>query len=172
MLKKVLFLALSCVLLVSCSEKDVFFKLKSTTGSWHKDSIVEFNFETRDTVTVFNMFLHIRNTESYKYNNLFVITSLYYPMGKVEVDTLEYYMAYPDGRLMGEGMGSLKYNKLWYREGYRFTEPGEYKITIRHAMRAYNTIEPLTELDGVEEVGFSYKPQIELNNEQKEKQLQ
>ena len=169
MLKKVLFFSFSCILIVSCSKEDILFELKNTKGSWHKDSIVAFNFEAQDTINSYDMFLHVRNTEEYKYNNLYVITSLYYPKGKVEVDTLEYYMAYPDGRLMGEGMGSLKYNKLWYKEGYRFTEPGDYKVEIRHAMREYNNTEALEELRGVEEVGFSYKPQIELNNEQKEK---
>ena len=169
MLKKILFYILSCMLLVSCSKEEIFLELKNTEGRWHKDSIVEFNFEAKDTVSDFDLFLHIRSTENYKYNNLFVITSLYYPKGKVEVDTLEYDMAYPDGRLMGEGMGSLKYNKLWYKEAYRFAEPGKYRLQIRHAMRAYNNTEPLIELGGVEEVGFSYKPQIELNNEQKEK---
>jgi len=166
MLKNVLYLSMCCILVVSCSKEDVFFELKTTEGTWHKDSIVEFSFEAKDTVTPFDLFLHIRNTENYKYNNLFVITSLYYPKGKVEVDTLEYYMAYPDGKLMGEGMGSLKYNKLWYKEGYHFTESGEYNLQIRQAMRAYNNTNPLTELGGVKEVGFSYKPQIKLNNEQ------
>jgi len=169
MLNKILFFTLSCILLVSCSKEEVFFELKPTQGAWHKDSIVEFTFKVKDSVSDFDLFLHVRNTETYKYNNLFLITSLYYPKGKVEVDTLEYYMAYPDGRLMGEGMGSLKYNKLWYKENYTFTELGEFTLQIRHAMRAYNNTQPMENLEGVEEVGFSYKPHIEFNNEQKEK---
>ena len=109
MLKKVLFFSFSCILIVSCSKEDILFELKNTKGSWHKDSIVAFNFEAQDTINNFDMFLHVRNTEEYKYNNLYVITSLYYPKGKVEVDTLEYYMAYPDGRLMGEGKKVILY---------------------------------------------------------------
>ena len=154
--------------MVSCTQEEIYFEIKNTSGSWHKDSIVEFKFETADTINTFDLFLHVRNTESFKYNNLFVITTLYYPKGKVEVDTLEYLMAYPNGALMGEGMGSLKYNRLWYKEAFRFSEVGEYKVDIRHAMREYNKISPLVELGSVEEVGFSYQPHNKISDEQKE----
>ena len=151
--------------LVSCTSEEIYFELKKTNGSWHKDSIYEFTFEAQDTINKYDVFIHLRNTEIYKYNNLFVVTALHYPKGKVEVDTLEYNMAYPNGMLMGEGIGSLKYNKLWYKEDYTFSEPGVYKFEIRQAMREYNNTKPLKELVGVEEVGLSYEPQIKSNND-------
>jgi gliding motility-associated lipoprotein GldH len=80
-----------------------------------------------------------------------------FPYGKVVEDTLEYEMAFKNGKLMGEGFGNLKYNKLWYKENVKFSEPGTYKIKIRHAMREAGETEPLTKLKGVEEIGFSYE---------------
>jgi gliding motility-associated lipoprotein GldH len=164
--KNPLFLLVIALMLVfACAPDETYFKTKMTNGKWHKDSIFQFKFETSDTISEFDLFIHIRNTEDYKYSNLYLIASLEYPKGKVEVDTLEYKMAYPDGQLMGVGMGSLKHNLLWYKDKFKFTESGFYTFNLKHAMRRYNKIEPLEELDAVEEVGFSYKPHKTIDNE-------
>ncbi len=157
MLKKIcgLFVLLS---ICSCSNSDYFSVSKTTPGYWHKDSITEFDFAIEDTAQVYNCYINIHNTEDYEFDNLFLVTAMQFPYGKVVVDTLEYKMAFKDGRLMGEGLGSLKYNKLWYKEKVRFSEPGSYNLKIRHAMRKAGDVEPLEKLEGVEEIGFSYEP--------------
>lgn len=146
------------IIMSSCSSSGFFSVSKTTPGYWHKDSIAEFSFEVKDTTQTFNCYINIHNTEDYKYDNLFLITSIQFPYGKVVVDTLEYEMAFKDGRLMGEGLGSLKYNKLWYKEKVQFSEPGKYNLKIRHAMRKAGEVKPLEKLEGVEEIGFSYEP--------------
>ncbi len=165
MSKKLMFLFMALIALSACEPEATFFEFKKTSGTWHKDSIFQFNFETSDTITQFDLFIHIKNTQEYKYSNLFIITSLEFPKGKVEVDTLEYKMAYPNGKLMGEGIGSLKNNWLWYKEAKQFSESGTYRFKVKQAMRVYNQTIPLAELSGVEEVGFSYKPHKKNSNE-------
>lgn len=142
----------------SCSSSEYFSVSRTTPGYWHKDSIAEFSFKVKDTTQTFNFYINIHNTEDYQYDNLFLISSMQFPYGKVVVDTLEYEMAFKDGRLMGEGLGSLKYNKLWYKENVQFPEPGIYNLKIRHAMRKAGEVEPHEKLEGVEEIGFSYEP--------------
>ncbi len=145
-------------LICSCSNSEYFSVSKTTPGYWHKDSIAQFSFRVDDTTQTFNCYINIHNTKDYEFDNLYLITAIQFPYGKVVVDTLEYEMAYKDGRLMGEGLGSLKYNKLWYKENVRFSEPGTYQIKIRHAMRKAGEVDPLEKLEGVEEIGFSYEP--------------
>lgn len=159
MLKKsiaILILILTC----SCTSSEYFSMSETTPGYWHKDSVVDFAFQVKDTTQSFNCYINIHNTEDYKFDNLFLITSMQFPYGKVVVDTLEYKMAFNNGKLMGEGLGSLKYNKLWYKEAVQFSEPGEYQIKIRHAMRKAGQTEPLEKLEGIKEIGFSYEPVI------------
>lgn len=159
MLKKsIVFLIL--ILICSCTSSEYFSISKTTPGYWHKDSIVDFAFQVKDTTQSFNCYINIHNTENYKFDNLFLITSMQFPYGKVVVDTLEYEMALKDGKLMGEGLGSLKYNKLWYKEAVQFSEPGEYQIEIRQAMRKAGQTESLEKLEGIKEIGFSYEPVI------------
>lgn len=83
-----------------------------------------------------------------------------FPNGKVIVDTLEYKMAYPNGKWMGNGFSDIKENKLWYKENVQFSEIGTYQINIRHAMRQNGEVEGIDDLQGITEVGFS----IEKNN--------
>jgi gliding motility-associated lipoprotein GldH len=152
------FFAVMMMMFIGCRKESFFTDSHQMPGFWHKDSVVDFRFNVQDTLSAYNCFINIRNTEDYKYNNLFIITTMQFPYGKVVVDTLEYKMAFKNGELMGEGFGSLKYNKLWYKEAVQFSEPGEYQIQIRQAMRKAGQTEPLIKLEGIEEVGFSYEP--------------
>lgn len=108
------------LLFISCDEKRVFDEYRKLDGSWKKKDTIEFTFEQKDTINPYNLFLNIRNNNEYPYNNLFVIVALTQPDSLVKIDTLEYAMAYPDGKLMGEGFSDVKENKLWYQENFTF----------------------------------------------------
>jgi gliding motility-associated lipoprotein GldH len=123
-------------------------------GSWNKDKAVEFTFEEIDTVDIHNMFISIRNDDTYPYSNLFLITELSFPDGQTVRDTLEYEMASPDGQWLGKGFGTIKENKLWYRENIVFPASGVYTLQISHAMRKNGSINGVIELQGITDVGF------------------
>ncbi|MDR6299708.1 gliding motility-associated lipoprotein GldH [Mesonia maritima] len=140
--------------MTSCDSKQVFDEYKSVGKSWHKDSIVNFQVKDLDTLKSYNLFINIRNNSDFNYNNLFLITSMNFPNGKIITDTLEYEMAYPDGKFMGSGFGEVKENKLWYKEKVQFTEEGVYQVDIQQAMRKNGKIDPIEKLEGITEVGF------------------
>lgn len=78
-----------------------------------------------------------------------------FPHGKTITDTLEYRMANPDGSWMGQGIGDVKENKLWYKENVQFFEAGNYTVDIAQAMRNNGAVEGVTKLEGITDVGFS-----------------
>ena len=143
--------------LCSCDDKRIFDSYQSTTNSWHKDSIVQFNFTPPDTNNPYNLFVNLRNTHEYPYNNLYLITTLTFPHGKTLKDTLEYRMAAPNGELLGTGFSDVKENKLWYKghdQDFIFHEAGEYTLAIQHAMRSNGAVDGVMRLDGVTDIGF------------------
>ncbi|WP_374676553.1 gliding motility lipoprotein GldH [Flavobacterium sp. NRK1] len=143
------------VLVSSCDKKRVFDEYKSLDGKWKKNDTISFSFEQKDTVSKYNLFINVRNNNSYPYNNLFLIVQLQQPDTKlVKVDTLEYPMANPDGSLMGEGFTDIKESKLWYKENVKFPKPGKYTVSIQHAVRKGGEVPGVEELDGVTDVGF------------------
>ena len=151
------------MLMVSCDTNTVVSETQAISGGfWNKDKAVHFTFASPDTTANYNMFLHLRNTNDYTYNNIYLLVSLQYPFGKKVTDTLEYRMANPDGTWLGEGLGNVKESKLWYKEGVQLNESGDYTLTIERAIRNNGEAEGVTNLEGITDVGFS----IEVANEQ------
>ena len=143
------------VLLVGCSSDVVVSETRSIQGSWDKDNVIEFTIPQLDSVQEYNMFLNIRNTNEYRFNNLFLIVSMEFPHGKTVTDTLEYRMANPDGTWLGTGIGNVKENKLWYKENVGFFESGNYILHIGHAVRNNGDVDGVTQLEGITDVGYS-----------------
>jgi len=142
---------------VSCDSNRVFDQYKSVPNKWHKDSIISFKLTPPDSIRNYNLFVNLRNTNNYKYNNLFLIVEMVYPHGKTIKDTLEYRMADPTGKLLGTGLTDVKENKLWYKGNeskFIFDEAGEYIVNIQHAMRENGKVNGVTELEGITDVGF------------------
>lgn len=148
-------------LVVSCDTAIVTSKTKPLPGVWNKDDVVDFEIPKLDSLKKYNVFLHVRNSNEYKFNNLFLIVSMDFPHGKTVTDTLEYRMANPDGTWLGEGIGSIKENKFWYKEGVSFYEEGTYTISIEQAARNNGEVDGVTNLEGITDVGFSVEEALQ-----------
>ncbi|WP_460220488.1 gliding motility lipoprotein GldH [Psychroserpens sp. MEBiC05023] len=151
------FICLLIVIVASCDSNRVFDEYKSVPDEWDKDNKIEFKVIPPDSTNAYNLFVNLRNTEAYKYSNLFLIVELSYPNGKTTKDTLEYKMANPDGTFLGEGFTDVKENKLWYKgfdSPFVFEESGEYTINIQHAMRQNGSVNGIDKLEGITDVGF------------------
>ncbi len=153
-LRSSIFFLFITLLLFSCDKKRVFDDYKSVGDAWKKDSIVTFEFEQKDTLKPYNLFVNIRSNNDYQFNNLFLIISMEHPDGLTKVDTLEYEMANPDGTLMGEGFSDIKESKLFYKEKVRFPKGGNYTVTIQQAVRQTGKIPGVEALNGITDVGF------------------
>lgn len=143
--------------MLSCDSKAVFDQYQPIPNQWHKDSLITFKIEAPDTTKSYNLFINLRNTNAYKYSNLFIISELNYPNGKTVIDTLEYKMTAPNGAFLGQGFSDVKENKLWYK-GYEkpfvFDESGAYTFTLQHAMRKQGEVNGIVELEGITDIGF------------------
>lgn len=144
--------------LMSCTDKSlVYGDTQAIKGDWHRDHTVQFELPEMDSLQSYNLFVNLRNNHEFPYNNIFLLVKMEYPEGKMQVDTLEYRMANPDGTWMGKGIGSIKENILWYKEDFKFEEKGTYKLSIEHAVRKNGEIEGDKYLPGLTDVGFSIK---------------
>lgn len=124
-------------------------------GAWPIQEAAQFDIQPVDTTRTYDLFLHLRNTRDYPYSNIYLITAMKFPHGKIVTDTLEYAMTTPQGAFIGSASGAVVENKLWYREGFRFRESGTYQLTIQHAMRDPRSVDGVPELEGVLDIGYS-----------------
>ncbi len=148
-------LILGVITLCGCSDTLTVSQFKPTpAGKWKATDPLQFHFSELDSLTAYDVFITVRNDNTYPYSNLFLITELNYPDGQTTTDTLEYDMATPEGEWLGQGYGSVKENKLWYKENIFFPVKGVYTLEISHAMRQNGKADGIQELQGITDVGF------------------
>ncbi len=149
------------IALGSCDRNRAFDQYHSLKeNNWRKDQAQLFEFQIQDTLSYYNLFINIRNTNEFQFNNIFIRTELEYPNGFIRADTLEYQMADIYGRWLGKGYTDIKENKLYYKENFQFRKPGNYLLKIEQAMRRRNELQGLKDLKGISDVGF----RIEFKN--------
>ena len=148
------------LLLVACDQSVLFSESVSYKDSWPLDQPALFDLPQLESDKTYNLFLDVRNTNEFPFSNLFLIVSMDFPNGKVITDTLEYRMANPDGSWLGKGIGTVKDNKLWYKEKFQFTESGTYRLSVTHAVRNNNQVQGVSQLAGISDVGYSIEEAI------------
>lgn len=160
--KRGLIAALSLLWLnAACTQHILYSEFRDLPASgWSETDTLFFEVAVNDTIHPFDCYLHVRNDLDYPFSNLYLITSIVAPDGKGERDTLEYEMAAPDGSWLGSGVGSLKENKLWFREREFFEKPGTYRVSVLHAMRRNGEVEGVKVLRGITQLGL----EIERSN--------
>ncbi|WP_222982791.1 gliding motility lipoprotein GldH [Flagellimonas meishanensis] len=147
---------------LSCNSNLVFSEyLSMKDGKWGMDRPADFKISGLDTTQTYNLYINIRNDDAYQFSNLFLIAELEDPNGKTWKDTLEYRMAEPTGKWLGKGLGSIKENKLWFKEKTVFPDSGVYTLSIAHAMRKNGNVEGIQVLHGITDVGL----EIEKSNQ-------
>ncbi len=133
------------------------------SAEWSQDSPANFDIKPPDSITDYNIYLRLRNNQDYAYKNLWMITQMKFPQGKIVIDTLEYNMADAQGKFEGTGHDVIE-NKLGYLKGFRFRESGTYQLSLQQAMRKSGSAIPLEQLSGVLDVGYSIEKQLQDGN--------
>ena len=135
--------------IVSC-DKSVYYDHNETIEKeeWRTDHILKYEIDIKDTMDVFNMFIHVRNQIDYAYCNLFLFVNTTFPNGQMAKDTLECLLADQSGKWYGKGRGNYRDSKILFKPQLRFPLIGIYYIDIQQAMRE----EPLK---GISNIGIS-----------------
>lgn len=139
---------LGVVFLTSCDSNRYFEQnLKLNNERWHYSDTRTFSFDLTDTLSLFNFYVNVRNTNEYPYANLYIFINSEFPNGEKARDTIELQLAQIDGKWLGSGSGKYKYNQFVLRKGMRFVQTGKYSFGIEHGMRTDT-------LTGISDIGI------------------
>jgi gliding motility-associated lipoprotein GldH len=131
-----------------CDSNRLFEENKEITNdTWDMNQRVSFEFDVPDTITKYNLYFNVRNTDDYPFSNLYIFSHISFPNGKTGVDTVELPLTNPDGSWIGNGQGDIHDCQLIFRKGVRFPVAGEYRIELEQAMR-------MEKLPGIKDVGI------------------
>lgn len=135
-------------LIASCNFDKVFEKTENIQKSkWDKNQIIQFDFDVKDTINGYDIFINIRNNNDFRYKNLFLFVNTTSPNGFSKRDTVEITLADDKGKWLGHGIGGVNSIEKTYKKNIRFPVSGNYKIELVQGMR--NDI-----LDGIMDVSI------------------
>lgn len=155
---KIITILLLSSLLCSCHSKGIYNTYLSLPNKgWHQDSALTFTFDIEDTTQAYNILLHVRHTERYPYQNMWLIIdrlsrdTIAHQTSFYPTDTIEFYLADNRGVWLGNGRNGIMDMPVLYENTIRFPHKGCYEITLRHGMRT-------DYLQGVHDVGVQVLP--------------
>ncbi|MCQ2341368.1 MAG: gliding motility lipoprotein GldH [Paludibacteraceae bacterium] len=127
--KSRIIVVLSSLLLVACSRSTMYTNYQTIPlEGWSMDSVLRFEVPVTDTVNAYDVLLHIRHTDAYPYQNMWLFAN---DGGKT--DTIEFYLADDRGRWLGNGQ-AIKDMPVLYRENVVLKD-SLYILTLEEGMR-------------------------------------
>lgn len=119
--------------------------------AWDMNQAAHFEVNMTDTTGRYDVILHIRNTDLYPYQNLWLFTHSMAPDSTIATDTLECYLADNQGKWINNAFLSEHNMPLLYMSNIRFPKEGTYTFDITHGMRD-------SLLSGINRIGLIIKP--------------
>ena len=149
---KYIAILLTTIVVSSCTDKDIIFdkSVIINNASWNNEDMPYYDVNVEDTLSNYAFYLNIRHLENYRYSNFYMFLHTTFPNGNMTHDTIECILAYPDGRWIGDGSGSMRNSKILLNKNLRFPLKGNYHFEIEQAMRD-------DVLEGITDVGIRFE---------------
>ena len=125
------------LIISSCKQIDIFEKNTVIPNyEWKSNFIISGSFTITDTVSAYSIYLVLRHTDAYKYNNIWLNIGLQPPGDSLIKQKVDLKLGDDANGWEGTGMNDIwELRKLLNGEPRRFKKAGEYKFTIAHVMR-------------------------------------
>ena len=132
-----LFFSLLLFALSSCGTIDVFEKnARIPNHEWSSSYKPEISFEITDTTSLYNIYVVLRHTDAYRYNNIWLNVYTKFPGDTINRQRLDLRLATDDKGWLGSGMDDIfEHRILITRSPVRLTRPGIYTFGLEQIMR-------------------------------------
>ena len=123
------------ILFSACNNNVVYNENKEVNQrAWKTTDKLYYEVDITDTIKSYKLAINIRNTIEYPYSNIYFYMNTILPNGKVtKCDTIECYLAYPDGTWKGKGNSKIRDNRFWIAKNIKFEQKGKYTFELRQA---------------------------------------
>ena len=121
----------------SCKQIDVFEKNAVIPNyEWSSNYTASGNFIIKDTVSAYNIYLVLRHTDAYKYNNVWLNIGLQPPGDSLHYQKVDLQLGDDANGWEGAGMNDIwEVRKLLNGQPRRFKQAGNYHFNISQIMR-------------------------------------
>jgi len=127
---------LAVLSLIGCKENYIYEKFEPINkGEWFFDDEIPFEFEITDTLQRYNLFLLVRHTTTYPYQNFWMNVNTEFPNKENQQQNVDVPMADKTGKWYGTGFNNIKTNEILIQPNAKMPQLGIYKLGIKQAMR-------------------------------------
>ena len=148
---RIIFVFFSLFLLVCCNTNSESSYIVFEEDSWHADSIITLNHSVVDTITKQNLYLKIRHTTDFEYQNIFLFVDF-----QEKRDTIEVTLSEKNGKWLGSGFGDIKEVEYCFAKEIIFNSKKTSRVNVEQAMR-YGDQPVITNLKGIIALGINIK---------------
>lgn len=136
-IKNLFILLFAVVFFSSCTQLDVFEKNTTIPGmKWNTNFIVTGAVNISDTLSAYNIYIVMRHTDAYNYNNIWLNTGLQAPGDSMKFQKINLTLGNDASGWEGSGMNDIwEVRKLISGVPKRFIRSGIYNFSIQHVMR-------------------------------------
>jgi len=134
---RIFFFSILTCLFAACNNIDVFEKNVSIPKhQWESTFQPTIEFEIKDTTAIYNVYVVIRHTNAYRYNNIWIRATVKQP-GSQQSQSQQYdlLLANDSKGWLGEGMDDIFEHRLLIQPQTRFPKAGKYQFTVQQIMR-------------------------------------
>jgi len=129
---------LYCLLLASCNLTTGVFEKNITIPKqqWESSFRPEISFAINDTVSLYDVYVVLRHTDAYNYNNIWIKATVQQP-GEASGKSQQYdlTLATNDKGWFGSAMDDIYEHRVLIQPQTKFIKPGEYHFTVEQLMR-------------------------------------
>lgn len=136
-MKRLLILLFICCSIISCKEIDVYEKNTSIPNyEWKSSFAATGSFNITDTNSLYNIFITLRHTDAYEYNNLWLMVGLQNPGDTLHFQRIDLPLGNDQNGWEGTGMNDIwDVRKKLNEQPLQFKKPGVYSFVIKQVMR-------------------------------------
>ena len=121
---------------ISC-EQDYFFKETYVVENqiWNYDNLAEFSVEIPDTNSIYNLYLKVKHSTDYPFQNLYTKIKTEFPQGQVVDEIVSLELAGKGGIWLGNCNSKTCELIIPVRQNDYFVQSGKYLFSIEQYMR-------------------------------------
>jgi gliding motility-associated lipoprotein GldH len=121
----------------SCNKVDVFEKNTSIPGhNWVSSFKPVADFTITDTSSLYNLYIVLRHTDAYRYNNIWLNIGSQAPADSMRYQRFDLQLGTDSKGWEGNGMDDIwEVRKSITNGPFKFNKTGNYKFSVAHVMR-------------------------------------
>ena len=136
-MKKIFLISLLSLFFASCIKIDLYEKQAAIPSQqWFYTNVPQFTFHINDTTSLYNVYVILRHTDLYEYNNIWLRIGLKTPSDSFNYQNVNLSLATDAKGWEGTGMDDIyEVRKSISASPFSFKSSGDYTFSIAQIMR-------------------------------------